>query len=173
MAFVGELDGNLYTVDFSKESTFHTTCLMAKADMGWLWHRRLAHVGMRNLQNLLKGNHILGLTNVYFKKDRVCSACIAGKQHQSKHPPKNIVSTLRPLELLHVDLFGPSSWASLGGKKYGLVIVDDYSRYTWVFFLKSKDETKITFIDFAKQVQRKFDKDIKAVRSDNGSEFKN
>uniref|UniRef100_A0A8I7BEB6 Integrase catalytic domain-containing protein n=1 Tax=Hordeum vulgare subsp. vulgare TaxID=112509 RepID=A0A8I7BEB6_HORVV len=173
VAFVGELDGNLYTVDFSKESTFHTTCLMAKADMGWLWHRRLAHVGMRNLQNLLNDNNILGLTNVSFKKDCVCSACIAGKQHQSKHPPKNIVSTSRPLELLHVDLFGPPSWASLGGKKYDLVIVDDYSRYTWVFFLKSKDETKITFIDFAKQAQRKFDKGIKAIRSDNGSEFKN
>ncbi len=160
-------------VDFSKESTFHATCLMAKADKGWLWHRRLAHVGMRNLQDLLKGNHILGLTNVSFEKDRVCSACIAGKQHQSKHSPKNIVSTSRPLELLHVDLFGPPSWDSLGGKKYGLVIVDDYSRYTWVFFLKSKDETKITFIDFSKQAQHKFDKEILAIRSDNGSEFKN
>ena len=148
-------------------------CLMAKADKGWLWRRRLAHVSMRNLQDLLKGNHILGLANVSFEKDHVCSACIAGKQHQSKHPPKSIVSTSRPLELLHVDLFGPPSWDSLGGKKYGLVIVDDYSRYTWVFFLKSKDETKITFIDFAKQAQRKFDKEILAIRSDNGSDFKN
>ena len=106
---------------------------MANADKGWLWHRWPAHVGVRNLQDLLKGNHILGLTNVSFEKDRVCSACIAGKQHQSKHPPKNIVSTSRPLELLHVDLFGPPSCDSLGGKKYGLFIVDDYSRYTWVF----------------------------------------
>ena len=54
VAFVGELDGNLYTVDFSKESTFHATCLIAKADKGWLWRRQLAHVGMRNLQDLLK-----------------------------------------------------------------------------------------------------------------------
>ena len=68
VAFVGELDGNLYTVDFSKESTFHATCLMAKVDKG---HRRLAHVGMRNLQDLLKGNNILGLTNVSFEKDHV------------------------------------------------------------------------------------------------------
>ena len=74
VALVGELDGNLYTVDFSKESTFHATCLMAKADKGWLWHRRVAHVSMRNLQDLLKGNHILGLTNVSFEKDRACSA---------------------------------------------------------------------------------------------------
>ena len=99
---------------------------MDKADKGWLWHCRLAHVGMRNPQDLLKGNHILALTNISFEKDRVCSACIAGKQHQSKHLPKNIVSTSRPLELLHMDLFGPPSWDSLGGQKYGLVIVDDY-----------------------------------------------
>src|SRR4051812_35833196 len=146
---------------------------MAKADKGWLRHRWLAHVGMRNLKDLLKDEHILGLTNVSFEKDRVCSACIAGKQHQAKHTPNNVVSTSRPLELLHVDLFGPPSWDSLCGKKYGLFIVDDYSRYTWVFFLKSKDETKITFIDFFKQAQRKFDKKILAIRNDYGSEFKN
>ena len=173
VAFVGELDGNLYTVEFSKESTYHATCLMAKADKGWLWHRRLAHVGMRNLKDLLKGEDILGLTNISFEEYRVCTACIVGKQHQAKKTPKNVVSTSRPLELLHVDLFGPPSWDSLGGKKYGLVIVDDYSRYTWVFFLKSKDETKATFIDFAKQAQSKYTMAILAIRSDNGPEFKN
>ena len=72
-----------------------------------------------------------------------------------------------------MDLFGPPLWDSLGGKRYGLVIIDDYSRYTWVFFLKSKDETKATFIDFAKQAQRKYNMAILAIRSDNGSEFKN
>ena len=101
---------------------------MAKDDKGWLRHRRLSHVGMRNLKDLLKGEHILGLTNISFEKDRVCSACIAGKQHQAKHTPKNIVSTSRPLELLHVDLFGLPSRDSLGEKKYGPVIVDDYLR---------------------------------------------
>ena len=123
VAFGGELDGNLYTVDFSKESTFHATCLMAKADKGWLWHRRLAHVGMRNLQDLLKGNHILGLTNVSFEKDCVCSACIAGKQHQSKHPPKNIVSTSRPLELLLWIFLGPFHGIVLVGKSMDLLLL--------------------------------------------------
>ena len=173
VVFVGHVEGDLYVVDFSKEETQLSTCLMAKADVGWLWHRRLAHVGMRNLNKLLKGDHIIGLTNVTFEKDRVCSACIAGKQHGAKHPAKSIISTTRPLELLHMDLFGPSSYNSLGGKKYGLVIVDDYSRYTWVFFLRSKDETQETFITFAKQVQRQRKEDILMIRSDNGSEFKN
>jgi hypothetical protein len=103
--------------------------------MGWLWHRRLAHVGMKNLHKLLKGDHILGLTNVHFEKDRICSACQAGKQVGVHHPHKNIMTNDRPLELLHMDLFGPIAYISIGGSKYCLVIVDDYSRFTWVFFL--------------------------------------
>ncbi|KAK1692254.1 hypothetical protein QYE76_008951 [Lolium multiflorum] len=77
------------------------------------------------------------------------------------------------LELLHVDLFGPTTHASLGVKKHCLVIVDDYSRYTWVYFLKKKDETQQIFIDFASEVQRQHNLLIMAIRSDNGSEFKN
>ena len=72
-----------------------------------------------------------------------------------------------------MDLFGPPSHASLGGKKYCLVIVDGYSRYTWVYFFKHKSETQETFIDFAKEVQRQYKLPILAIISDNGSEFKN
>ncbi|KAK1629743.1 hypothetical protein QYE76_004058 [Lolium multiflorum] len=105
--------------------------------------------------------------------DRVCSACVAGKQLKKKHPIKSIVTTSRPLELLHLDLFGPSHFDTLGGSKYGLVIVDDYSRYSWVFLLKSKDETHREFITFAKKAQRTYESEIKAIRTDNGTEFKN
>jgi transposase InsO family protein len=72
-----------------------------------------------------------------------------------------------------VDLFGPPSHASLGGKKYCLVIVDDYSRYTWVDFFKHKSETQQTIIDFAKEVEHQHGQNILVIRSDNGSEFKN
>jgi hypothetical protein len=106
--------------------------------MGWLWHRRLAHVGMKNLHKLLKGEHVLGLTNVHFEKDNICSACQAGKQVGAHHPHKNIMTTGRPLQLLHMDLFGPIAYISIDGSKYCLVIVDDYSRFTWVFFLAGK-----------------------------------
>ncbi|KAK1683597.1 hypothetical protein QYE76_044445 [Lolium multiflorum] len=128
---------------------------------------------MRNLKQLLKGEHIVGLTGISFEKDRVCSACVAGKQLKKKHPIKSIVTTSRPLELLHLDLFGPSHYDTLGGSKYGLVIVDDYSRYSWVFLLKSKDETHREFITFAKKAQRTYESEIKAIRTDNGTEFKN
>ena len=107
VAFTGHLKGKVCLVDFSKEKIEPKTCLVAKSDMGWLWHCRLAHVGMRNLDKLQKGGHILGLTNVVFEKDRLCSACQAGKQVGAPHPPKNILTSSRPLKLLHMDLFGP------------------------------------------------------------------
>ncbi|KAK1633022.1 hypothetical protein QYE76_007337 [Lolium multiflorum] len=174
VAFVGYREHNLYVVDFSGTTTTSAMCLFGKADVGWLWHRRLAHVNMRTLQSLHKGNHIVGLMeNVSFAKDRVCRACVEGKMHDSPHPSKTIISSKRILELLHVDIFGPVTHASLGAKKHCLVIVDDYSRYTWVYFLKTKDETQQIFIDFATEVQRQHNLLIMAIRSDNGSEFKN
>ena len=135
VAFVGHVENGLYVINFSERPTKTATCLMAKVDVGWLWHRRLAHVNMRSLQSLLKGDHVCGLTNVSFAKDRACSACIEGKLHEKAHPPTTIIYSKRPLELLHMDLFGPPCFDSLGGRKYCLVIVDDYSRYTWAYFL--------------------------------------
>jgi hypothetical protein len=126
LAFKGVLDGKLYLVDFSKEEADLDACLIAKTSMCWLWHRRLAHVGMKNLHKLLKGEHVLGLANVCFEKDRPCAACQAGKQVGSTHHNKNVMTTSRPLELLHMDLFGPVAYLSIGGSKYGLVIVDDF-----------------------------------------------
>ncbi|KAK1686253.1 hypothetical protein QYE76_047101 [Lolium multiflorum] len=174
VAFVGYREHNLYVVDFSGPTTSSVMCLFGKADVGWLWHRRLAHVNMRTLKSLHKGNHIMGLMdNVSFAKDRVCRACVEGKMHDSPHPSKTIISSKRILELLHVDLFGPTTHASLGAKKHSLVIVDDYSRYTWVYFLKKKYETQQLFIDFATEVQHQHNLPILAIRSDNGSVFKN
>jgi hypothetical protein len=80
ITFKGVLDDQLYLVDFNDNKAELDTCLIAKTNIGWLWHCRLAHVGMKNLHTLLKGEHILGLTNVHFEKDRICSACQAGKQ---------------------------------------------------------------------------------------------
>jgi hypothetical protein len=127
--------GKLYLGYFSKDNANLDACLMAKTNMGWLWHCRLAHVGMKNLHKLLKGDHVLGQTDVCFEKDRPCAACQAGKQVGNTHHSKNVMTTSRPLDLLHMDLFGPVAYLSIGGSKYGLVIIDDFSRFTWVFFL--------------------------------------
>jgi hypothetical protein len=88
---VAHVEDNLYMVDFSKESISSSTCLIAKVDEGWLWHRRLGHINMRNLKRLLKGEHVVGLTNVTFEKDHVCSACVVGKQLGKNHPAKSVI----------------------------------------------------------------------------------
>jgi hypothetical protein len=167
ISFMGHLKGKLYLVDFTSNRVNHETCLTVKFSMGWLWHCRLAHVGMRNLAKLQKGKHILGLTNVSFEKDRICSTCHARKQVGAKHPVKNVMTTERPLELLHMDIFGPVAYISIGGNKYGFIIVDDYSRFTWVLFLHEKSKVQGIFMKFARRAQNEFDVKIKRVRSDN------
>jgi transposase InsO family protein len=117
---------------------------------------------MKNLHKLLKGEHILGLTNVHFEK-----------QVGAHHPHKNIMTIERLLELLHMDLFGPIAYISIGGSKYCLIIVDDYSRFTWVFFLQEKYQTQETLKRFLRRPQNEFGLRIKKIRSDNGTEFKN
>jgi hypothetical protein len=173
LAFKLVLNGQLYLVDFTNNNAKLDTCLIAKTNMGWLWRRRLAHVGMNNLHKLLKGGHILGLTNVHFEKDRICSACQVGKQVRVHHPHKNIMTTKRPLELLHMDLFGPIAYISISGSKYYLVIVDDYSRFTWVFFLQEKSQTQETLKNFLRRAQNEFGLRIKKIRSDTGTQYTN
>jgi hypothetical protein len=121
--FKGVLRGKLYFVDFIPKEVELDRCLIAKTNIGWIWHRRLAHVGMRNLHKLQKDGHIFGLTNIIFEKDRPCGACHARKQVGAHHHAKNIMTTTRPLEMLHINLFGPIAYISISGNKYGLVIV--------------------------------------------------
>jgi hypothetical protein len=99
LAFKGVLDNMLYLIDFSKENADLDACLIAKTNMGWLWHHCLAYVGMKSLHKLLKGEHVLGLTYVCFEKDRPCAACQAGKRVGTTHQSKNVMTTSRPLEL--------------------------------------------------------------------------
>jgi hypothetical protein len=134
-AFSGILIGKLYPVDFNSEELELDKCLIVKINMDWLWHRRLAHVDMRNLHKLQKEGHILQLMNVAFEKDRSCGACQANKQVGAPHHTKNIMTIIRPLEMLHMDLFGPIANINIDSNKYGIIIVDDYYRFTWEFFL--------------------------------------
>jgi len=171
--FKGFRHDTIYLVDFSSDDAKLTTCLFSKSSMGWLWHRRFAHVGMKQLNQLLKYELVVGLKNVKFEKDKLCSACQAGKQVGNSHPSKSTMSTSRPLELLHMDLFSPTTYRSIGGNCYCLVIVDDYSRYTWVFFLNDKADTCDILKNFLTRAENEFDLKVKKVRSDNGSEFRN
>jgi transposase InsO family protein len=172
-AFKYVLRGKLYLVDFIPEKVELDRCLIVKTNMGWLWHRRLDHVGMRKFHKLQHDGHILELTNIVFEKVRPCGACQVGKQIGTHHHCKNIMTTTRLLEMLQMNLFSPVAYISIDGNKYGLVIVDDYSRFTWVFFLQDKSETQEVLKKFLRREQNKFDAKVKKIRSDNSTEFKN
>ena len=173
LVFTGFRHGNIYLVDFSSKQTSSMIFLFTKSSLGWLWHRRIAHIGMSNLKKAHKRGMITGLKDVTFDKNKLCKACQAGKQVATHHPIKTMLSTSKPLELLHMDLFGPTTYKSIGGNLYCLVIVDDFSRYTWVMFLGDKGETPELFKIFARRAQREHNSPIVKIRSDNGTEFKN
>nr|GFA97804.1 retrovirus-related Pol polyprotein from transposon TNT 1-94 [Tanacetum cinerariifolium] len=112
----------------------------ASSSQSWFWHQRLSHLNFATINNLVKDNLVQGLLKMKFEKDQLCSACEQGKIHRKHHKSKTAFALNKPLYLLHMDLCGPMHVQSINGKRYVLVVVDDYSRYTWVFFLRSKDE---------------------------------
>ncbi|GJV95233.1 integrase, catalytic region, zinc finger, CCHC-type containing protein [Tanacetum coccineum] len=151
----GGNDSNLYTISISDMAASSPICLMFKATLtkSWLWHRRLSHLNFGTINDLTKLDLVDGLPKFKYEKDHLCSACERGKSKKASHPPKLIPSDYSKLELLHMDLCDPMRVASVNGKKYILVIVDDFSRFTWVYFLRSKDETPEIIKKFIAQAQ--------------------
>jgi transposase InsO family protein len=124
------------------------------------------------MQKLVKCDLVIGLKNdIIFGNNKLCSACQAGKQVGNTHPAKIVMSTSRPLELLHMHFFDPTTDRKIGGNSYCLMVTDDYSRYTWIFFLSDKSNVFSIFKGFLKKAGNEFDFKIKKIRSDNGSEF--
>jgi len=138
--FKGKRRNNVYKVNFLELTDQKVFCLLSMSDKKWLWHRRLGHANWRLISKLSKLQLVRGLPDIDYHSDALCCACQKGKVVKTSFKSKDIVSTSRPLGLLHIDLFGPVSTASIYGSKYGLVTVDDYSRWSWVKFLKSKDD---------------------------------
>ncbi|GJZ09833.1 retrovirus-related pol polyprotein from transposon TNT 1-94 [Tanacetum coccineum] len=147
-------------------------CLATIDENSTLWHRRLGHANMRLIQSLASKELVRNLPKLKFDQ-HFCDACKIGKQAHASHKAKNIVSTTRCLELLHMDLFGPSAVRSYGGNRYTLVIVDDYSRYTWTRFLKDKTEAFDQLEIFSKKNQNQLGCTIVSIRTDHGREFDN
>ncbi|GJU24024.1 retrovirus-related pol polyprotein from transposon TNT 1-94 [Tanacetum coccineum] len=133
-------------------------CLLSKASntKSWLWHLGLSHLNFGTLNKLAKDGLARGIPKLKFKKDHLCSACALGKSKKSSHQPKAEDTNQEKLYLLHMDLCGPMRMESINGKEYILVIVDDYSRFTWVKILRSKDEAPNTIIKCIKNIQVRF-----------------
>nr|GEW91205.1 hypothetical protein [Tanacetum cinerariifolium] len=167
---------NMYSVDLKNiVPNGGLTCLFAKAisDESKLWHRRLGHLNFKTMNKLVKENLVRGLPSKFFENNQDCVACQKGKQHRAACKSKTKNSISLPLHLLHMDLFGPTFVKSLMKKMYCLVVIDDYSRFTWVFFLASKDETSAIVKTFITGIENLVDHKVKVIRSDNGTEFKN
>nr|GFA72233.1 retrovirus-related Pol polyprotein from transposon TNT 1-94 [Tanacetum cinerariifolium] len=152
-----------------------SSCLLAKASssQSWLWHQRFSHLNFTTINNLVKNNLVQGLSKMKFEKDHLCFACEQGKIHQKRHKSKTAFASNKPLYLLHMDLCGLMRVQSINGKRYVLVVVDDYSLYIWVFFLHSKDEASEVIISFIKKTQVNLQLQVQRVRTDNGTKFKN
>ncbi|GJV39374.1 retrovirus-related pol polyprotein from transposon TNT 1-94 [Tanacetum coccineum] len=183
--FVRDLQGNdlltgnrgsdLYTISLQETTSSTPICLMAKASptQAWLWHRRLSHLNFDYINLLSKKDVVIGLPKLKYVKDQLCSSCEVSKAKRSSFKTKTIPSSKGRLNLLHMDLCGPMRVASINGKKYILVIIDDYSRYTWTLFLRSKDETPEVLKDFFTMIQRNLQALVIFVRIDRGTEFLN
>ncbi|GJV99775.1 putative ribonuclease H-like domain-containing protein [Tanacetum coccineum] len=168
---------NLYCFNLSDiKPKRGVTCLLAKASLveSTKWHRRMAHVNFKNMNKLAKHGLVNGLPSKLFTNEHNCVACNKGKQHKASYKAITAVSTIyAPLQLLHIDLFGPTSIRSIDHKYYSLVVTDDFNRFTWVFFLGTKDETYGILKDFLTFIKNQLTNKVKAIRCDNGTEFKN
>ncbi|GJS83168.1 retrovirus-related pol polyprotein from transposon TNT 1-94 [Tanacetum coccineum] len=165
----GSKDKHLYIIsldDILKSSPIYMLSKASKSK-SWLWHRRLSHLNFDTLNQLAKQGLVQGLTKLKFEKDHLCLACSLGKSKKSSQKPKADDTNQEKLHLLHMDLCGPMRVESINGKKYIMVIVDDYSRFMWVKFLRTKDEAPEVIIKCLKQIQVHLNATVRNVRTNN------
>ncbi|GKE53982.1 retrovirus-related pol polyprotein from transposon TNT 1-94 [Tanacetum coccineum] len=180
--YVQGLRHNLFSVgqfcDLDLEVAFrkHTCFIRDLEGVDLLKGSRGSNLYMLSLEILLLFSPIClvrGLPNLKYLKDHLCSACAIGKSKKHSHKPKAEDSIQEKLYLLHMDLCGPMRVQSINGRKYILVIVDDFSQFTWVKFLRSKDEVPEFVIKFLKMIQVRLNATIRNIRTDNDTEFVN
>nr|GEX01691.1 hypothetical protein [Tanacetum cinerariifolium] len=166
---------NLYTINLHEMASASPICLMARASStkSWLWHQRLSHLNFDTINDLARNDLASGLPKFKYHKEHLCPSCEQGKNKRASHPPKPVPNSRQRLHLLHMNLCGPMRIASINGKPYVLVIVDDYSRYTWVHFLRSKDEAPEVIKTFLKRITVLLQSLVIIIRTDNDTEFKN
>ena len=148
-------------------------CRSARVNLLELWHQRFRHANYKQVAKVSKLEAVVGLTKFGKIEKNVCGPCQMGKQTKSAHPKVNVVATSRPLELLHVDLMGPTRTESMGRKRYIMVVVDDFSRYSWEEFLREKSEASDKMERLCKRLQNENGVPMVKIRSDHGKEFEN
>ncbi|KAL8113963.1 hypothetical protein AgCh_021028 [Apium graveolens] len=171
----GYRHGNIYEARLSTSSDGSAICLLSRASIeeSWNWHKRLSHLNFNNINELVKKDLVRGLPKSVCAPDGLCDSCQKAKQRKSSFKSKSESLILEPHHLLHVNLFGPVNVMSIAKKKYAMVIVDEFTRYTWVYFLHKKNETASTLTDHVRQLDKLVKDSVKIIKSDNGTEFKN
>nr|GFB78803.1 retrovirus-related Pol polyprotein from transposon TNT 1-94 [Tanacetum cinerariifolium] len=171
----GDHSTNLYTINLHEMASASPICLMARVSStkSWLWHQRLSHLNFNTINDLARNDLVSVLLKFKYHKEHLCPSCEQGKSKRASHPPNLVPNSRQRLHLLHMDLCRPMRIASINGKRYILVIVDDCSRYTWVYFLRSKAEAPAVIITFLKRITVLFQSPVIIIRTDNGTEFKN
>ena len=139
-------------------------------DSSRLWHLRYGHLGYAGLNLLSNKNMVSGLPRVGNSCDK-CEACILGKQHRLPFNSGNSRRARYPLELVHTDLVGPMQVTSIGGSTYSMTFIDDFSRRTWLYFLKNKFEAFNKFLEFKAQAEKEYGHYVKVLSSDRGGEY--
>nr|GEX49513.1 retrovirus-related Pol polyprotein from transposon TNT 1-94 [Tanacetum cinerariifolium] len=166
---------NLYTINLHEMASTSPICFMARASSTklWLWHQRLSHLNFDTINDLAKNYLVSGLPKFKYHKEHLCPSYEQRKSKRASHPPKPVPNSRQRLHLLHMDLCGPMRIASIIGKRYVLVIMDDYSCYTWVHFLRSKDKAPEVIKTFMKRITILLQSPVIIIRTDNDTEFKN
>nr|GEV48006.1 retrovirus-related Pol polyprotein from transposon TNT 1-94 [Tanacetum cinerariifolium] len=166
---------NLYTISVEDMMKSSLICLLSKAskNKSWLWHWCLNHLNFSTINDLARKDLVQGLPRLKFEKDHLCSTCQLEKRKKHTHKPKTENTNLDILNTLHMDICGLMQVKTINGKKYILVIVDDYSLFTWVKFLRSKDETPEVVIKFLQQIQVGLNKTVRYIHTDNDAKFIN
>jgi transposase InsO family protein len=145
-------------------------CCLGKEDESWLWHRRMGHMHFDNLVKVSKREAVREMPHITKPTNTLCKHCQQGKQTKTRFKSKEY-STTKPLEIVHIDLVGPTTTKGLKGERYFMLLVDDYTRMTAVCFLKNKSEAFENFKIYKEMVENEMDSRIKCLRSDNGGEF--
>ena len=168
IVLTGYRHGNIYEANLLSTTDGTITCLLSKALAyeSWIWHKKLSRLNFSNLNELVKKDLVRGLPKVMYTADGLCDACQKAKQRRTSFKNKIESSIEEPLHLLHLHLFGPINVLSISKKRYALIIVDEFTRYTWVYFLFRKDETPEIILEHVKLMENSSTYKVKILRSD-------
>ncbi|KAL0325748.1 UNVERIFIED_CONTAM: Retrovirus-related Pol polyprotein from transposon TNT 1-94 [Sesamum radiatum] len=148
------------------------TAMKAQEDQSWLWHRRLGHFNFQGLKILHQKKMMTDLPQIQ-AIEGACEACLQGKQHKKPFPSGTSWRAKAVLELIHTDVCGPMRTPSHEQNRYFILFIDDYSRMTWVYFMREKSEVFKVFKKFKNLVEKQSGRSIKVLRSDRGKEYNN